>query len=207
MTGRNTPALYEDPSRFSQVVVISCAVVAALLTFLMILPPLLSLLGHRSITPPRNEIDNAASTAVSAAAASLDQLSQTAKPTSPAEDTPAAGDSGTAAIAETSHAIVSSGVATPERVPQEPPPAPTTNGRSPEKPSAWAAALQSPPDPGPTLEVDAEPLAQPPLPRVRPHHVTVAGIASIPLPPPRPFIPTEAASADRETTRLRFDPF
>ncbi|MBO0758192.1 MAG: hypothetical protein J2P54_20275, partial [Bradyrhizobiaceae bacterium] len=94
----------------------------------MILPPLLSLLGHRSVTPPHNEMDHAASTARTAAAASLDQLSQTAKPIPPQAakpipavgDVPAAGDSGTAAIAEMSHPFVSSGVETPQRVPQAP---------------------------------------------------------------------------------------
>lgn len=215
MTGRDTPALYEDPSRISRMVVISCAVVAALLTFLMILPPLLSLLGHRSVTPPRNEIDNGASTTRSAAAASLDQPSpmakpimpQPAKPIPPAGDVPATGNAGTAAIAETPRPFVSSGAETPQRVPQEPP-APASNGHSPENPLASAAAvMQSTPDPGPALDVDAEPAAPPPLPRVRPHHVTVARFAATPLPPARPFIPTDAASSVREATHERFDPF
>jgi hypothetical protein len=211
MTSRDTPAIYEDPSRLSRMVVISCAVVAALLTFLMILPPLLSLFGHRSVTTPHN--DNAASTARTAAAASLDQLSQTAKPIPPQTakpvppaGAPAAKDSSTAAIAETSRTVVSSGVEAPQSVPPEPP-APPTNGRSPENPSAWVAAIQSKPDPGPTAEVDAEPVAPPPLPRIRPHHVTVAGVAAIPLPPPRPAAPTESASTDRESTHERLDPF
>jgi hypothetical protein len=216
MTGQDSPALYEDPSRISRMVVISCAVIAALLTFLMILPPLLSLLGHRSATPPHNEIDNAAPTTRTAAAASLDQLSRTAKPISPqstnsiplAGDVPADGDSSTAAIiTETSHSIVSNGADTPQRAPQESPGpalAPTTNERSPEKPSTWAAATQ-PSDAGLTLEVEAEPVAKPPLPRVRPHHVTVASIAAIPLPRPRPSVPTtEAAGTDREAPHDRF---
>lgn len=210
MTGRDMPALYEDPSRLSRMVVISCAVVAALLTFLMILPPLLTVFGHRSV-----KIDNPASTARTAAAASLDQLSQTAKPTAPqtanpippAGAVPAASGSSTAAIAETSRPVVSSGVETPQRVPPEPP-APPTNGRSPENPSAaWVATIQSPPDPGPTVEVDAEPVAPPPLPRIRPHHMTVDAIAAIPLPSPRPAVPTESASTDREATHERLDPF
>ncbi|MBO0755344.1 MAG: hypothetical protein J2P54_05755, partial [Bradyrhizobiaceae bacterium] len=132
-----------------------------------------------------------------------------AKPIPAVGDVPAAGDSGTAAIAEMSHPFVSSGVETPQRVPQAPAaPAPTNNGPPREKRSAWAAAVQTAPVPGPTLdEVDAEPVAPPPLPRVRPHHVTVAGIAAIPLPPPRPIIPAETASTDREPTHERFDPF
>jgi hypothetical protein len=219
MTGRDSPALYEDPSRISRMVVISCAVIAALLTFLMILPPLLSLLGHRSVAPSRNEIDNAAPTTRTAASASLDQLSRTAKPISPqntkliplAGDVPADGESSTAAIiTEPSHPIVSNGADTPQWAPQESPGpalAPATNERSPEKPPAWVAATQ-PPDAGLTLEVEAEPVAKPPLPRVRPHHVTVASIAAIPLPRPRPSIPTEAASTDREAPhdRFGFDP-
>jgi len=207
MTGRNTPALYEDPSRLSRLVVISCAVVAALLTFLMILPPLLSLLGHKSVTPPRNEIDNPASTARTAAVASLDQLSRTG-PIPAAGEIAEVGDPSAAPIADTSRPIVSSGVETPQRVPQESAaPTPATNGHSPEKPSTWAAALQSTPDPGPTLEVDASPVAQPPLPRVRPHRLAVAGIAAIPLPTPRPLIPAETTATDREAPRERFDPF
>jgi hypothetical protein len=219
MTDRGSPALYEDPSRISRMVVISCAVIAALLTFLMILPPLLSLLGHRSVTPPHNEIDNAAPTTRTAASASLDQLSRTAKPISPQNakliplggDVPADGESSTAAIiTEPSHPIVSNGADTPQWAPQESPGpalAPATNERSPEKPPAWVAATQ-PPDAGLTVEVEAEPVAKPPLPRVRPHHVTVASIAAIPLPRPRPSIPTEAASTDREAPhdRFGFDP-
>jgi hypothetical protein len=208
MTGRNTPALYEDPSRLSRMVVISCAVVAALLTFLMILPPLLSLLGHKSITPPHNEIDNAASTARTAAAASLDQLSRTAKPIPLAGDVAEDEDTSTAPIADTSRPNVSNGVELPQQVPQDSAAqTPATNGHSPEKPSTWAAVLQSTPDPGPTLEVDALPVAQPPLPRVRPHRLAVVGIAPIPLPPPRPFISTEATATDREAPRERLDPF
>jgi hypothetical protein len=208
MFGRNMPALYEDPSRLSRMVVISCAAVAALLTFLIILPPLLSLLGHRSVAASHYESD-AVSSARDAAAASLDQLSRTAKPIPSTEDIARAGDSGTAAIADMSRTIVSSGVDTPQRVPQESsPPAPATNGRSPEKPAAWASAIQSTPDPGPTAEVNVEPIALPPLPPVRPHHhVAVAGISAIPLPPSRPSIPTEAASTDRDAAQQRLDPF
>jgi hypothetical protein len=205
MTGRNAPALYEDPSRLSRMVVISCAVVAALLTFLIILPPLLSLLGHSSVTAPHHEIDAAGSTARDGVAASLDDLSRTAKPTSPADDVTAPRDSSTAAIAETSRTAVSSGVETPQRVPP-PALAPATDGRSPERPSPWVAAVQSTPDPAPAVDAEAEPVARPPLPRVRPHRVAAAGGAAIPLPPPRPFIPTEAASTD-QAAHQRFDPF
>jgi hypothetical protein len=209
MTGQNSPALYEDPSRISRLVVISCAVVAGLLTFLIILPPLLSLFGHSSATASHNEINDAASAPRSAATTSFDQLSQTPKPVTPANEAAAADHSGTAAMVDTSRTIASSGVETPQQVPQEPPaPAPATSGASQEQPSAWVAAVQSTPDPAPTAEVDAEPVAQLPLPRVRPHHhVPVAGIAAVPLPTPRPSVPTEAASAEREAAQQRYDPF
>jgi hypothetical protein len=209
MTGRNTPALYEDPSRVSRMVVISCAAFAALLTFLIILPPLLSLLGHRNVAASHIESDDAASAARAAAAASLDQLSRTARPILPADDVAGVGDSGAAGIAETTRTIVSSGVEASQRVPQESSAlASGANGRSPEKPSAWVEAVQSTPDPGPTVEVDAEPVALPPLPRVRPHHhVAVAGVSAIPLPPPRPSVSTEAASTEHEAAQQRFDPF
>jgi hypothetical protein len=207
MFSRNTPALYEDPSRLSRMVVISCAAVAALLTFLIVLPPLLSLLGHSSVAASHNESSMAA-TARDAAAASLDQLSRTAKPI-PSTDDIAGDDSGTAAIADVSRTIVSSAVDTPRPLPQESsPPAPATNGRSPEKPAAWASAIQSTPDSGPSAEVNAEPIATPPLPPVRPHHhVAVAGISAIPLPPSRPSAPTEAAGTDRDAVQQRLDPF
>jgi hypothetical protein len=208
MFGRNTPALYEDPSRLSRMVVISCAAIAALLTFLIVLPPLLSLLGHRSVAASHNESGTAA-TARDAAAASLDQLSRTAKPIPSTDDIAGAGDSGTAAIADMSRTIVSSAVDTPRRVPQESsPPAPATNGRSPEKSPAWASAIQSTPDLDPSAEVNAEPIAQPPLPPVRPHHhVAVAGVSAVPLPPSRPSAPTEAANTDRDAVQQRLDPF
>jgi hypothetical protein len=186
-------------------VVISCAAVAALLTFLMVLPPMLSLLGHRSVSASQNESDDAASTARAAAAASLDQLSRIAKPIPSAGDVAGAGDSATAAIADTSRTFVSSGVDTPQRVPQESlPPTPAA-----KKPSAWVAAIQPTPDPGPAAEVDTAPVAQPPLPPVRPHHrMAVARVSPIPLPPARPSIPTvAAASTDREAAQQRLDPF
>ena len=203
MNAQVTRALYEEPPRWSRIVVISCTIVAALLTFLIALPPLLSLVAPKSVTHP---ILSAPLPDRTDDADSPDQLSRSmpAMPTSPVGNTPTAPASSVDTTAEASPAVDSSAAGPPPSIAQEPP-APATSGRLTER--AQALAMQSLLAPEPVFEVDTEPVAQPPLPRARPHQMTVAGIVGVPLPLPRPFIPTDAGATDRETSRQRIDPF
>jgi hypothetical protein len=220
MNGRVTRALYEEPSRWSRLVVICCTVVAALLTILIALPPLLSLVAYRSVTPQHTEIVGTASPDRTTATASLDESSQNskpapsagieppqnAKPDASAANVPVTIESRVVTTEEEPRTVESSDTAAPPLAAQDlPPPMPTTDGQSTEKALA-SAPIQSTPAPGSALDADTELVARPPLPRARPHRVKLAGIAGIPLPPPRPVVPTDGAGTDREASHEHFDP-
>jgi hypothetical protein len=194
--------LYEEPSRWSRVVVVCCIILVAILALWIVAPPLLSRLLPTS-EPPLHKDIVAPPPAQTIVAITKSAREGTADPamvpaatvSAPAPATPIATDTRSS---------------TPPTSGQDGPTTPETAVRPAENASTTADSVSVAVWSGPQVvhsagpaalarEADAEPVARPPLPRARPR-LTVAGTLPIPLPHPRPFIPTPEATESAPAT-------
>jgi hypothetical protein len=198
MNAEVTYDLYEERSRWSRAVVIGCVIAVVLLALWIFVPPFLTRIAashHKDSTfaivaspqqqpvriisidksPTRHPSDDVARPVATGSIAAID-VSHSPAPGDAASPSPIAPDApvANAQVREIPTAAASSamGVGTSDAW----------------APSAPATAAES------SFEAEISAAAPPRLPRARPH-LTAAGTLPIPLPQPRPFIPTEDSSS------------
>lgn len=183
MNAEVTYDLYEEPARWSRALVVSCSAAVALLALWIFFVPAIQWFAPPAVTPQPGEDSNTLAEQVSAAAATG---AETAQPM------PAPANSQSSLIEDAPVTITTA-----------------TAQLTPNAASVWTP-LQPPPvaspfnsDAGP----NAEPIAQPPLPRPRPRQLSITGSLAIPLPHPRPFTATDTTGTVSETNQERPDFF
>jgi hypothetical protein len=201
--------LYEEPSRWSRVVIVCGIIAVVVLALLVFVPPVLSNLLPTSAPPHHKEL------VAPPPAQTIVAITKSARTVSadPAEIVPstAASTPTTSIAADTSLSIAAkTGQAAVD------PPVPVAAVESAGNTSSVDESVSVATWPtihtvhtlrvtASAIEADAEPVAPPPLPRARPH-LRLAGTPAIPLPHPRPFIPTpEDAASVPETILERPD--
>jgi hypothetical protein len=180
MNAEVTYDLYEEPARWSRALVVSCCAAVALLALWIFLVPAIQWFAPAAVTPQPVDDRNTLAEQVSAAAATG------------AEAAPAPADSQSSLIEDAAVTITTA-----------------TAQLTPNAASVWTP-LQPPPMASPfdsDVEPNAEPIAQPPLPRARPRQLSITGSLAIPLPHPRPFTPTDTTGTVSETNQERPDFF
>jgi hypothetical protein len=201
--------LYEEPSRWSRVAIVCCIIAVVIFALLVFVPPVLSNLLPTSAPPHHKEIV-APSPAQTIVAITKSARTVSADPAGIAPTT--ATSTPTTSIA--ADPSLSMATTTEQAAANPPMPAAAVpsagNTSSADESVSVATSVATWPtihtvhtlSPAvPALEADAEPVARPPLPRARPH-LTLAGTPAIPLPHPRPFIPTPEATASVPETIL-----
>jgi len=197
--------LYEEPSRWSRVVIVCGIIAVVIFALLVFVPPVLSNFLPTSAPPHHKEIiaPSPAQTIVaitkSARTVSADRAGIVPSVATSTPTSPIAADTSLSTAAKTEQAAAD-------------PPVPvaaveTAGNTSSVDESASVATwptihtVHSVSIAASAVEADAEPVARPPLPRARPH-LTLAGTLAIPLPHPRPFIPTPEATESAPETIL-----
>jgi hypothetical protein len=212
MNAEVTYDLYEEPSRWARALVIGSVIAVALLALWIFVPPFLARIVGQPAAPHHKDGKFAASA----------QLEQPVR-TIPIDKSPRRFTAADVAPAETT-SVVSviavqqspSGASSPSSIEEN---VTASVAQIPETPTATTnpqttvnarEAWISPPSsssatPDSALETEGSVINPPRLPRARPH-LTAAGTLPIPLPLPRPFIPTaEDSSAPPETPTPRPD--
>jgi len=208
--------LYEEPVRWSRALLISCIVALALLALWILVPPALRHFAPAAFATRQKAVihtpwlDQPGRKAVATSSAAPSNSGRSVR----YEPAPA-GTSASVTTVETTQSAISDAPGSQLSVVQEasaasaPASATTAVGQLAQlAPAAvWAPIQPSFPPPASAFEEDAEPIARPPLPRARPHELTLAGTLGIPLPHPRPFIATETTGSVPETDPGRPDFF
>jgi hypothetical protein len=215
MNAEVTYDLYEEPTRWSRAVVILCAVAVAVLALWIFVPPALRHFAPASMVPRqkaviaaplRDQPAQTVDTATRAAATkSVRSVSYDSAPTAP---------SAAITAVETPQPALANTPDSESSVAQDSPPANTPISAAAAgqlaqgaPPAVWAPIQPSSPPPASAFEEDAKLITRPPLPRARPHQLSLAGSLGIPLPHPRPFIATETTDSVPETSTDRPDFF
>jgi hypothetical protein len=198
MNAEVTYDLYEEPSRWSRVVIVCCIIAVVIFALLVFVPPVLSNFLPTS-TPPHHTEFAAPSPAQTIVTITKSARTVSADPAAIAPTT-ATSTPTTSIAADTSLSIA----ATTEQAAVDPPvpvaavqsAGDTSSVDESASVATWPTihtvhTLRVTTSP---IEADAERVPRPPLPRARPH-LTLAGTPAIPLPHPRPFIPTPEATA------------
>jgi len=201
MNAEVTYDLYEEPWRWSRSLIIASVIAVALLALWIFVPPALQRFTQTTETPhpdlvatpqpdrPFRLHDATTTSSASYSAPGAVTAATTDEPPRTALSEP-----------QDAHASIEQDGAAPAL--------PPTNALAQTvAPTIWAPIQPSSPPPESAFEADAEPIAHPPLPRGRPHQLTLAGSLAIPLPHPRPFIPTETTGTVPEPTAERPDFF
>jgi hypothetical protein len=208
--------LYEEPVRWSRALLISCIVALALLALWIVVPPALRHFApaafatrHKAVLHTPLLDQSARKVAAMGNAAPSNSVRSVRY-----EATPADTSASVTTLESTQSAIPDApgsqlSVVREASVASAPASATTTVGQLAQlaPPPVWAPIQRSWPPPASAFEEDAEPIARPPLPRARPHELTLAGGLGIPLPHPRPFIATETTGSVPETDPGRPDFF
>jgi hypothetical protein len=196
MNAEVTYDLYQEPPRWSRVLVIACVIAVALLALWIFVPPFFT----RIAAPAPHQKDSKFAI-VAPQPSTVRTISIDKTPTRfESDDVARPVATGSVSVIDVSPPPPG-GAVSPAPSAQD---APVSSMQVKEAPAASAAIGASTSDawpttaPGPAAEssFDAEiPAITPPrLPRARPH-LTAAGTRSIPLPLPRPFIATEDSSS------------
>jgi hypothetical protein len=208
--------LYEEPVRWSRALLISCIVALALLALWILVPPALRRLAPGAFAPRQKAVihtpwldQSARKVAATSNAAPSNSVRSDRYERTPADTSAPVTTVGTtqSTIPDAPGSQLS--VVREASVASAPASATTTVGQLAQlaPPGVWAPIQRSSPPPASAFEEDAEPIARPPLPRARPHELTLAGGLGIPLPHPRPFIATETTGSVPETDPGRPDFF
>lgn len=208
--------LYEEPVRWSRALLISCIVALTLLALWILVPPALRRFAPATFAPRQKAVihtpwlDQPARKVVATSNAAPSNSLRSVRE----EPTPAGTSASATTVESTRSAIPDApdsqlSVVREASVASAPASATATVGQLAQlaPPAVWAPIQRPSPPPASAFEEDAEPIARPPLPRARPHEVTLAGGLGIPLPHPRPFIATETTGSVPETDPGRPDFF